>query len=311
MAENPGSGTAAPLATPDPTVPSVAGQTHAETRRIRVWRKALVRLGADPALPAQSNTGRWPSTWQGFLWDLAPDELAPGRDGVQPPTITSPEWTKSLDAVNSEEIHELLDLERRRHEAARTTASVAEGKASRLLTPAVALLTGATAFAAFQLNSAANAKTLSGMVILFLLAVPGIVGVVYVFVSILRALDADTRVGIYSSVGGAQRVGKSAAVIVIAESRAASRAEWTAQNKLTRLMYARAALSKAIALIVLALALATVTTMVRGFSGLSHTETPGRPRPTPTGTSPSNVVSSTVPTSGTPNSGAVATPSPS
>jgi hypothetical protein len=307
VTQAPGSDRPASTATTAPAVPAGAGQTR-ESLRIRLWRRTLVRLGADPAPPDAATVGRWPSTWQGFLWDLAPDELAPGRDGVTAPAIEPAEWTKSLDQVNAEEVGELLDLERRRHEAARATASVAEGKASRLLTPAVALLTGAVAFVGLQLNSAAAAKTLPGMLVLLVPALPGIVGVVYVVMSVLRALDADTRVGTYTWVSARHRAGQSTAALVIAENKAAARAEWTAQNKVTRLMYARAALSRAFAFIVLALALAAATTVAKGFSSLDHPAAPDRTHPAPAGSSRPSAANTTPPPSPASNPGRVAPP---
>jgi hypothetical protein len=257
---------------------------------IRIWRWALVKLDADPEeRPLAATAGRWPSTRQGFLWDLTPDALAPSNDGVVAPRPAPPPWLEAANQSDQEHIKDLLEAERQRHAEARAAAGVAEAKASRLLTPSVALLTGSIALVALQLRSAVTATTPAGLLLLLLCAAPGTVAVTFVFISILRALDADTRVGIYSSAGAAQLVNRDVTALLREEYEAAERARWTARQKTTRLMYARAAISRAIVFLVIALILAASTTVATGYfnQGRAGTKPSGSTSAAPTANPPS------------------------
>jgi hypothetical protein len=250
--------------------------------RHRLWPCTLRRLGADPDSP-MTQRGRWPTTRQGFLWDLAPDAVAPASDGVIAPAGTVEPWLEDLagESVNEAQIAVLIDAERRRHTQAREAAATAEAKASRLLTPIVALLAGAVAVVAFQLASAGKATTTAGMLLLLTFAVPGAVGVAYLIIGIVRALDADTRVGAYGVVSAVDHLSSDKLAPLRAEHLAARTTRWTATHKATQLMIARAAMSRAFALLVIALALAAITTVTtrseRAGGGLQPEPAPSVP----------------------------------
>jgi hypothetical protein len=257
----------------------------------RLWRSALRRLDADPDGPTRSS-GRWPTTRQGFLWDLAPASIAPPSDGVIAPAGKVEPWLEALAGESADEaqIAALVDAERRRHMQARDAAATAEAKASRLLTPIVALLVGVVALVAFQVASAGRATTTPGMLVLLALTVPGTAGVAYLITGIVRSLDADTRVGVYGVVRAVDHISRDKLALLRAEHLAARTARWTATQKASQLMFARAAVSRAFALLVIALVLAAVTTLATHWSeradgGTQPEPTPPSPRATTSATS--------------------------
>jgi hypothetical protein len=245
-----------------------AGSGSADSRWHQVLRSILRRLGADPERPPEGKS-RWPSARQGFLWDLAPGKVAPGQDGVVPPGDQVAPWLDDIRSrATGEQLQRIVEVEHERHQAARHAAETAEAKASRLLTPVIALLTGAVALVALQFNVASRATTVQGMAVLFLFSIPAVLAVWFLFVAATRALDADTRVGVYK-----RFVPKSLADLT-PERRAreahlaANRASWNSRQKLTRLMDARAAVSRAVLFLVLALLLYGGTTLFTSFAAL-------------------------------------------
>lgn len=223
------------------------------SRRTRLWRRVLRVAHADPAMPA-SRQSRWPTTWQGFLWDLTPDAIAPNRDGVVAPTTDEPTW---IAQVPEDRLDEFLAAERIRNQDAQAAVATTEGKASRLLTPIVALLTGTVALVAFELHAAAS-RDGAGKTLPLVGGLLGAVAALLLIVAAVRAVDADTRVGIYCAASSEDLIaGKRDALR--AEANGTALARWTSNRKATRVMHARAAFSRAIALISAALILGAAT----------------------------------------------------
>lgn len=225
----------------------------ASNRRTRLWRRVLKVARADPTLPAGSQS-RWPTTWQGFLWDLMPDAVAPNRDGVVAPATEEPAW---IAQVPEDRLDEFLAAERVRNQDAQAAVATTEGKASRLLTPIVALLTGTVALVAFELHAAAS-RDGAGKTLPLIGGLLGAVAALLLMVAAIRAIDADTRVGIYRAAEPEDLLaGKRDALR--AEANGTALARWASSRKATRVMYARAAFSRAIALISAALILGAAT----------------------------------------------------
>lgn len=223
--------------------------------RHRAWRWLLRKLRADPTR-SDEYAGRWPSSWQSFLWDLGPSAVAPDNDGVVAPTWSVPNWIAS---APEDQLGELIEAERRRHGELRAQAESSEGKASRLLTPMVTLVTGSVALVALELDAAARAQTAAGQAWLVVAAVPGVAAVLLLLVAISRCMDADLRVGVYQEAGAQALAGKDQRSVLREEHLAAERARWTATQKATRLMYARSTLSRAVVSLTLALTAAAIT----------------------------------------------------
>ena len=279
-----------PHPAPSPTPPSVRGST---TLVSRAWSRTLRALGADPTDPADPR-GRWPTTLQTLLWDLSPSRLAPSNDGVIAPAVEYEPWFSWLQNLKPDDsargdnrLIELIEAERRRHAQARESAVSAEGKASRLLTPCVGLLAGAVAFTSWQLYSIAQARTNAGTVYLLLAAIPGVIGIAYLVCCIVRALDTDIRAGIYQGSGAAQLVASNGDLVKVLryEHEAAQLARWTAAKKITKVMYARAALSRALVSLVAALILAAFAIVLHGRPNTVSSKTP-TPTPSASPTTP-------------------------
>lgn len=287
---------------PSPPVPPVASATAPRSRvlawhkaGLRAWGRLLSRLGADPAKTPNSE-GRWPNMRQTLLWDLSPADVAPGNDGVVAPEPEHQEWLTWLEQLSPnderrspERLAEFAEAERRRHEQARDGAASAEGKASRLLTPCVGLLAGAVAFVSWQLHSIAQARTGAGITYLVVAATPGAIGIVCLISCIVRALDADIRVGIYRETGAAHLVSEDPLCLLRNEHEAAQLARWTASEKSTRVMYARAALTRALVSFSVALVFAAITILSQiGMNSASTATLIPSPRPTTALESPSS-----------------------
>src|SRR5690348_13130124 len=79
-----------------PNVPVAVGSEAPAKRHHVIWRALLRALRADPDKPFDDDKGRWPSTWATFMWDLAPDKLAPNADGVVGPRSSAPDWVAAI-----------------------------------------------------------------------------------------------------------------------------------------------------------------------------------------------------------------------
>jgi hypothetical protein len=230
------------------------------------WRRLLKAARADPDGNVDEK-GRSPSTWQGFVWDLSPGTVAPNRDGVLAPTPDDPAWVAQ---VGDNELEAFAAAERIRRQDAQAAVATIEGKASRLLTPIVALLTGTVALVAFELHAAAT-RTGGDKTLPLIGGVFGAAGAALLLVAALHAIDADTRVGIYRG-SRPQDLLAGRRDILRAEAQGTALAGWVAINKSTRVMYARAAFSKAVALIGAALLLGGATLLT------SHADKPSPTR---------------------------------
>lgn len=267
---------------------------------VSMWGKLLPAFGADPAAPvddpsAPADTpskaahGRWPSTKQGFLWDLAPDALAPPADGLVRPRFAVPEWVaQAAAALSPEDLRTLLVAEHERNLDYQAMAATSEGKASQLLTPIVALLTADATLVAFELNAAVGRDGWWSAIPYAGAALGGVAALLLITASV-RAIDADTRVGMYDGADPIQRQRSDAAALA-AEVAGSALARWTSVNKSTRVMYARAALSRALLLITLALMLGAATVITgkwapSGPATTCHPATATTPPSVPTSTS--------------------------
>lgn len=219
--------------------------------------RVLKLLGADPAEPT-GDEGRWPTSRQALLWDLVPEGVAPSSDGVVSPTWSVPDWVAS---VNDADVDDLIATERRRADGAQSAASTTEGKAARLLGTTVTLLTASVALTALQLRSAAHAHD-ELRILLVVASLPGALACLMLFLSALRSLDADTRVGVYGVVTASVRASGGKRAELERTTLAASRSEWTSRHKASALMDARAWFSRALLAVLLALCLGSLTVVL-------------------------------------------------
>jgi hypothetical protein len=254
--------------------------------------KTLRGLGADPAGASPRNEGRWPTTWQSFLWDLAPDKVAPPRDGVVLPRWEEPRWFQDVP-------HSQLGAAREavRAELDRTLQSIAglEQKAARLLTPFVALLTGAVALTVSQMvaigGSPAGLFALAG-------AIFGGAGVGLLLVGMLRALDADTRLGTSLRATLDQELADNKRLALRSDCRGVDAAKFVLRKKGNRILFARAAISRGLVMLLMSAGAGAIGLAVTPDSndartpGCHHGPSPRtslpatEPSPTPTLASP-------------------------
>jgi hypothetical protein len=198
-----------------------------------------------------------------------PGEVAPDQDGVVPPGDQIAPWLDGIGSrANDEQLQRIVEVEKERHQASRQAAETAEAKASRLLTPVIALLTGAVALVALQFNFASRATTIVGMAVLFLFSIPAVLAVWFLFVAATRALDADTRVGVYKRFVPGSLADLAPVHGAHVAHLAANRAAWNSKQKLTRLMDSRAAVSRAVLFLVMALVLYAVAIVFTSFDAL-------------------------------------------
>ena len=252
---------------------------------------ALKRLGADPDAAPDPAKGRFPSTWQSFLWDLAPDQVAPSGDGTRLPAWVAQPWIEELAEENVP-----AALERQRDEAQRLQEGVmqTEVKASRLLTPFVALLTGAVALVAFQFSAIHNRDGFAAG-LAWVGAAFGAVGSMLLLVGLMRALDSDVRMGRFNS-ATTKHVVLEPRRALRNEARAAQAARFVQQQKAERILFARAAISRSLVLLVVSAICASSSLLADG-SPSESTDGPRKPAPaTPTVTSTVTVGSTDIPT---------------
>jgi len=169
--------------------------------------------------------GRWPTPWQGVLWDLGRGADAPRNDGV-------------ADAPQHR-VASLTTLEQARGGVCRRAATT-EGRASRLLGTTVTLLAAAVALAGLQLRASETEHRLWLRLVLVAAALPAAGAAVLLAVGAPRAVDADLRVGFYGSNGAARLAeGGLRGVLALTVTDAALSA-WTARKKATSLVQAQA-----------------------------------------------------------------------
>ena len=276
-----------------------------EKRAITILR----RLGADPEAIADKEEGRWPSTWQSFLWDLAPDKVVPMRDGVVLPLWREPQWLADLpdDQVHSAREIVRADLERSLH-----SVTALELKASRLLTPFVALLTGAVALTIFQV--AAVDTSVVGLVAL-VGACLGACGIAFLLVGMLRALDADTRLGTSARATLEQELHDDGRFALRSDAKGAAAARFVLRMKGSRVLFARAAISRGLVMVLLSsIAGATALAMAPDVAEANQpVDKPSPLSPTPVGTpthTPTSTFGPAISPSKSPNSSPTVSPTP-
>lgn len=210
--------------------------------RERASLRILKVLRADPADPPGYG-GRWPGSRQRFLWDLSAAAVAPARDGVVPPTWSAPDWT---DDVGDSHVADALARVVADNDEAVARIAATEAKASRLLTPMIALATGTAAVIAFDLSALAGARTGPGRAYLLACCAAGGLAVLYLLVALFRALDADTRVAVYPALLPPHEVTRTPREKLRQAATAQAVTQWSSQKKVLQLMEARAALARAL-----------------------------------------------------------------
>ncbi|MEQ7849266.1 hypothetical protein [Nocardioides kribbensis] len=219
----------------------------------------LSRLGADPAPPAPP-ADRWPTTKQWFLWDLAPHQVAPDKDGVVLPRAddTEPAW---ITALADADVKVALAVQQRVTRERQASIAATELKAARLLTPFVALIVVTAALTAVHLNAIDFDRP--GIAILSVLgALCGAAGCALLVTGLSRALDADTRLGTSLSTKVETEVTNPRRALWH-EVQAANAASYVQRKKASRILYARSAISRAVAFLVISAVLAAVVVLLR------------------------------------------------
>jgi hypothetical protein len=246
--------------TPPGAAPNAPGVTTASNRYSRAVLWLLRRLGADPD-KYEPDGSRWPTSRQQFLWDLAPDELAPRRDGLNPPPqpYFTPAWAHDLSS--DEDIDRMYEMARTfRRDADESTKSL-ELKASRLATVLVALLTANVALIIFEITRLGSDPS-TGRILLVGVAVSlGIAALTWLVFGLTRAVDADQRMGItgYADLG---HVASNRRDAMLAEADGFRMSNWTRLMKANRLLDARAAVSRSMVFLIASAILALVLSAV-------------------------------------------------
>lgn len=233
--------------------------------------------------PAQSE--KWPSPLRRVLYDLGRKSKAPPNDGLEPPAYVRPEW---IDRVAP--LPEAIAAAKTANEAARDAVVAAETKANRLLQLALALLALGLAVGAYQL-----AFALQRSLIWLLTLLPVGTALLCLALAAFESGEID-RVGFYretqpSDLDGVAPSGVATVTLEIEEfGRQLTR--WTARNKLSDLMQARAWLTRGLVAL-LAAGLTAGACRAASASG-SSTESPAQtthagttiPRPPPAAPGP-------------------------
>lgn len=199
-----------------------------------------------------NGNGKWPKTLRRFLWDIGPACSAPPNDGIVAPEEKIPPW---IDQVAL--LPDSLEVVRRARQDAEDRAKTAEDKAARLVQTVLVLLTIALALGSYQLEF-----TLKHTRYWVFGLIPIALAIVCFALSAFEALQID-RVGMYSMPVGWELEGLDAADartrILRAEEYGKMLAGWTAKNKHTDLMQARAWMSRGLAALLIAGVFAGIT----------------------------------------------------
>ena len=228
----------------------------------RFFGWALKKIDADPD-KFEEDGSRWPKSRQQFMWDLAPEKLAPNRDGlVPPPTGDKLAW--AADVTDDEEVQRMYDTARTFRKDADETTRGLELKAARLATVLVALVTANVALVVYEItrlgpDPSAGLAWLVGIGVTF-----GLLGAIWLLVGLIRAVDADQRMGMtYRATLDDVAHDRRQAMLDEADGYRIS--DWTRLNKANRLLDARAAVSRSMVCLVIstafAVALAFTTTL--------------------------------------------------
>lgn len=209
----------------------------------------VVPVLAQHLLHGVESDGCWPKALRRFGYDFMTKAKAPENDGVIAPVFAMPSWVEDVAARP-----EALDTARRAREAAETRAKTAEEKGNRLVQIVLALLTIAVALGAYQLKFALDRSWPW-----FALLVPAGLGLAFLALSAFEAAEID-RVGFYRrpKAGDLACLGSRdpAVVLLAGEEEGRRLAAWTARNKLSDLMQAKAWFSRGLAALLVAGAVA-------------------------------------------------------
>jgi hypothetical protein len=192
-----------------------------------------------------SRPGVWPKALRRVFWDLGTAASAPQNDGIVAPTFARPDW---IDRVA--QLPGALEVAQSANESARSTASVAEEKANRLVQLGLALLALAFAVGAYQITF-----DLQRSLIFLLTLIPVAAAIISLALATFEAGEID-RVGFYrgtepSDLDGVGPAGVTTVKLAV-EEHGRALARWTAKKKLTDLMQARAWLARGLVALVLA-----------------------------------------------------------
>ena len=192
-----------------------------------------------------ADDGKWPKALMLFLYDLKPAKCAPDNDGIVAPNFQQPGWIDQVASLTG-----ALDVAQRARQSAEGDAKTAEDKASRFVQIALALLTIALALGSYQLDFALRRSP-------SWLATVAPVGLAIAFLTLsaFEALQID-RVGKYSLPDGSElesaQPEEVSSRLLAAEVRGRRLASWSARNKHSALMQARAWFTRGLAALLMA-----------------------------------------------------------
>lgn len=196
--------------------------------------------------PDQSSEGSWPSPLKQFLWDFFLKSKAPENSGIKIPTFESPDWL-SDEPVQSDDT---LEAARSEHQEGAARAKAAEDKAQALMQTTLALLTLAIAVGGYQVSYLRD-ETAGWLPLVWL--IPTAISIAFLVIAGIEALEIN-RVGMYWPPVTADLVGEGNVRrrLIEAELRGSVIADWTATNKVTNLLQARAWFSRGLVFLLLA-----------------------------------------------------------
>jgi len=230
----------------------------------------VVPVLAEHLLSGLESQGEWPKALRRFGSDLMTAATAPPNDGVVAPVFMTPSWIADV-ATHPE----ALDTARRAREAAEMRARIAEEKANRLVQVVLALLTISVGLGAYQLKFAIDHSWpwLGSLM-------PVGLGLVFLSLSAFEAIEID-RVGFYRQPSAGDLAGVASrdprAVLLAGEEEGRLLAGWTARNKMSDLMQARAWFSRGLAALLVAGAVAGVSRALTGSTAKPSATTVSTP----------------------------------
>lgn len=196
--------------------------------------------------------GVWPNAVRQFWWDLLPDKLAPTNSGRIAPEYQSPSW---LDDPIAEQ-ESTVEITRRSREEAENRATVAEGKAGRLVQASLALLALAITVSGYQIG---YVRTHPPWYYWFLM-VPSTLAIFFLAWSVILALEIDRPGFYYQPTASGLAVSKGTVKArVREEEKGRQLADWTARHKFSTLLDARSRFSRGLVSLTIAALLAAFT----------------------------------------------------
>ncbi|MGH9891182.1 MAG: hypothetical protein ACREA0_04205 [bacterium] len=200
----------------------------------------------------QEESGRWPHPLLQFLWDLLPARLAPENSGLRAPAYREPEYFATELPKDERHRQMLVDVARRSSQAAHDRVHHAESRAARMVNVTLTLFGVALALVAYQFTQADSTTA-------WALRSLTLAGTTALALAGIEALEVD-RVGLTDPPTAAQVAAGTDYVesYIRAEDHDRQVVEWTAKNKLTQLLQARAWFSRGILLLLVSAALTAV-----------------------------------------------------